>query len=275
MNDTELRTNRIRTINGILTAAGFLLLAAYHSYLLVQVTEQRPGRSIGILTFLCLALSAVFSLIRSPICGFLRSVLMIAGLGLNFGVKLLNIGAIFNLLDFTKIPTVLNSGIYVFSQIGELFLLSYYLVFLYNQRLNAKRKKVIALMTVVIALYAACFVMECVMILRYRLNIDFSTKATLLSRVCYLVGYVGTAVGLMLPSPVIADPNDPMTRTDDEGFVFPDQTPAPAAPAVGRPLQDSEDFVFPVSAPGKKKSGRRDKKSRPLPKNYDDDDFVI
>lgn len=56
---------------------------------------------------------------------------------------------------------------------------------------------------VVIALYVLSFIAECVMLIGYRINIDFSLKLTLISRLLYCVSFVGTAVSLMLKALII------------------------------------------------------------------------
>ena len=52
----------------------------------------------------------------------------------------------------------------------------------------------------VIALYVSTLLMECVMIIKYRVNIDLSGLSTVISRFIYFFGFVGTAVSFMLPS---------------------------------------------------------------------------
>ena len=57
------------------------------------------------------------------------------------------------------------------------------------------------MMIVAIVFYVLIFIMECVLMIGYRVNIDLNLKLSLLSRVLFLTGFVGTAVCLMLPDP--------------------------------------------------------------------------
>ena len=223
MKNSMVKIKKLRTFICILTSAAFLLLSAYHTYLYFEIPVSRPGRLLGIISFVCLAAASAFTLISKPVFRALRTVLMISGLALNFSIKLLNAPGIFGSLDFNNILTVLNCGIYVFSQLAELLLLIYYLTFRHNQRLNSNRKAVIVMMSIVIALYLACFVMECILIIKYRRNIDLGIKLTLLSRFLYFAGYAGIAVNFMLPVQAIAEPEDFMHQPpSDSDLMFSD-----------------------------------------------------
>ena len=57
------------------------------------------------------------------------------------------------------------------------------------------------LMTIAIVLFALNFILECVLMIKYRMNIEQSLKLTLISRVLYFVGFAGTAFCFMLPAP--------------------------------------------------------------------------
>lgn len=61
------------------------------------------------------------------------------------------------------------------------------------------------MMSIVIALYVACLITECVMLIVYRVNTELSLKVTLISKFVYCFGFVGLAGGLMLPAPVVKD----------------------------------------------------------------------
>jgi hypothetical protein len=221
LNESYLRINRIRTFVNIFTAAAFSLFTAYHTYLVFVTDANRLGRLLGIIPFLFLIAAAVFALIPLPAFRIIRIIFMITGLLLNFAFRLVNAGAVFGRLDFADIPSVLNCAIYVFAQTAKLILLLYYLVFRHNQKLNSKRKTVIALMSVVIVLFVLCFIFECVLILKYGMNIDLSRKYTLISRALYCSGFVSIAVGFMLPVREIEDPDDLMNESqNDEDFMF-------------------------------------------------------
>lgn len=254
MNESYLKINKIRTFINIVTATAFLLFSAYHIYLFTQITASRPGRLLGIISFLCLAFAAVSTMIPKPAFRLLRTVLMIGGLALNFIIRLFNAGVIFGRLDFANIPSVLNCAIYVFSQLAELLLLVYYVFFRHNPKLNSKRGLVIFLMTFVILLYAACLVMECVLLMKYRMNIDLSRKFTVISRFLYFIGFAGIAVNFMLPVHKVSKSNDFMNQPPED-----------------------DDLLFSTSESSAKKQNKKkankNKKKR-LPSDYDND-FVL
>ncbi len=221
MNESYLRTYKIKTIINIFTAVVFSLFIAYHTYLIFNTQANRLGRLLGIIAFLFLDFAAVFALIPRPAFRIARTVMLIAGLSLNFIFRLVNAGAVFGSLDFANIPSVLNCAIYVFTQAARLILLFYFLVIRRSQKLNSKRKLVIFLMSAVIFLYVSSLIIECVLILRYNMIIDLSRKFTLISRLLYCSGFVSLAVGFMLPVQEINDPDDLMNQSQkDEDFMF-------------------------------------------------------
>ena len=220
MNEANLKTNRIRTVVNLLTAVCFLLFIAYHIYLAVAIESNRAGRMVGLISYFLLALAAIFALIPKTVFRIVRTVLMIAGLFMNFAVRLTNAGAVFGRLDLSKTPSVLNGAVYVFSQLAVLLLMAYYLVLRHNKKLNSKRKIVIALMAFVIVLYVACFVIECVLLMKYRVNIDLSRRFTVISRFFYCLSFVGMAVNFMLPVQEIEAPNDLMNQPPADELLF-------------------------------------------------------
>jgi hypothetical protein len=62
---------------------------------------------------------------------------------------------------------------------------------------------------VAIAIYAICFAAECVMMIRYRMNVDGSLKLALLSRLAYFVGFSGTAFIFFFSDPMKPFEPDP------------------------------------------------------------------
>ena len=252
MNKSYLKINKIRTFINIVTAAAFLLFSAYHIYLFVQITASRPGRMFGIISFLCLAFAAISAMIRKPAFRVLRTVLLIGGLALNFIIRLFNAGAMFGMLNFAYVPSVLNCAVYVFSQLAELILLVYYVFFRHNPKLNSKRGLVIFLMSFVIVLYAACFIMECVLLMKYRMNIDLSRKFTGISRFLYCIGFVSIAVNFMLPLQKLEDTDDLMNQPPEDDYL-----------------------LFSTSESNKKNQIKTNKnKQKRLPSDYDND-FVL
>lgn len=277
MKKSFLKNYRRRTAANLLTAVCFSLLVLYQSYLYVHIEASRFGRMLGIVSFLLLAVASVLAMIPRSVFSVLRVVLMAAGLGMNFALKLLNFHMIFSHLNFDVMPSVLNCGIYAFQQSAELILLFYYLVFRHNRKLNSKRKFAVALMSFVIVLYAASLVMECVLITKYHTNIDLSLQYTFASRFVYFFGYVSIAVNFMLPVPRKEEMNELRDKKPVEyelKFSVPDEERAHIEAA---PLQD-DDFVLPGAGsekePSHKEHESRKKHPKKLPKNYDGD-FIL
>lgn len=277
MNESFLRNHRRRTAANLLTAVCFSLLVLYQSYLYMHIEASRFGRMLGIVSFLFLAAASVLAMFPRSVFSMLRGVLMVAGLGLNFALKLLNFHVIFSNLNFDVMPSVLNCGIYAFQQSAELILLFYYVVFRHNRKLNSKRKFAVALMSFVIVLYAVSLVMECVLITKYHTNIDLSPQYTFASRFLYFFGYVSIAVNFMLPVPREQEMDELMDELpveDELRFSVPDEERAHIEAA---PLQD-DDFLLPGAGsekePSNKEQGSRKKHPKKLPKNYDGD-FIL
>lgn len=249
MNKSNLRIFKIKTFTNIFTAVAFSLFIAYYVFLMFSTNANRLGRLLGIIPFLFLVAATVFALIPGQAFRITGTVFMITGLLLNFSLRLVNAGSVFGRLDFADIPSVLNCAVYVFSQTAKLILLVYFLVFRRSQKLNSKRKTVIFLMSVVIALHVLCFILECVLIMKYGMNIDFSRKFTLLSKLLYCSGFVSLAVGFMLPVQEITDPDNLLNQS-----------------------QKDEDFMFSVPESGEEQTDNNNNEY--LPASYDDD-FVL
>lgn len=218
---SNVKNTKLSNAVHLLTALCFMFFTAYHLFLFVEVSSNRIGRILGILTFLLITVASFFALSPKPTFRIVRSVTMIVGLSLNFIIKLFNAPLLFGSLDFSDIPSVLNVFVYIFAQTAELLLLLFYLIFRHNSKLNSKRKLVIGFMSFVILLYVSCLIMECVLILKYYSNIDLSIKFTLISRFLYCFGFVGIAVSFMLPVNKIDSQNDMMNQApDDDDFMF-------------------------------------------------------
>ena len=196
----------------IITAVMFTFFTAYQIYLLIQIDTQRNGRLIGIIFYLFITAASFFALVHKTELRIARSVLLIAGLLLLFGIKLFNASAIFGSLDFANAPSVLRCAVYVVSQLGTIMLAVYYLFFRHNKKINSKRKLIVALMAFVIVLYVSVLIMECVLIMNYRVNIDLTRKYTVIGRLLYCFGFVG----FMLPIRGLIDPEDMQKQAADE-----------------------------------------------------------
>ena len=97
---------KLGTAINIITAVMFTFFTAYQIYLLIQIDTQRNGRLIGIIFYLFITAASFFALVQKIGLRIARSVLLIAGLLLLFGIKLFNASAIFGSLDFAKAPSV-------------------------------------------------------------------------------------------------------------------------------------------------------------------------
>ena len=188
-----------------LTALSFALFTFYQFILLFAIDVSKIGRLLGIICFLMITVSSFLSLSKNKKVLTLSSVLFVVGLLIIFFIKLINVPAMFGILSFANPPSVLNCAVFILAEIGAVTLAVFYLTLRNDMETAAKRKAVKIMMSVVIALYVACLIMECVMLIVYRVNIDISLKVTLISRFVYCFGFVGTAIGFMLPAPDIKE----------------------------------------------------------------------
>lgn len=201
MKESIFRNRAFQTIIKLITALSFTLFTAYQIYLAVNIETNRVGRLIGIVFYLLLTVAACLSFSEKDSAWTAHSVLTVAGLVLLFAMRLMNIGTVFGNLSFSKPATVLNAAIYILSQLGTLVLVAGYIM----QRADLTRRQmkilINTLMTIAIVLFTLHFILECVLMIRYRMNIEQSLKLTLISRVLYFVGFAGTAFCFMLPAP--------------------------------------------------------------------------
>ncbi len=196
----------MRKVINILTGLFFTTFTAYHIFLFAQIEVNRFGRLLGIVVFLCFSAASFFALVPKTAFRIARTALLIAGLTFNFIFKLFNAQVVFSTLDFSYLPSILNCAVFIFSELGLLILLVYYLFFRLSMKKRSKRKaktrkKLSAiLMSVVILLFVLCLVMECVLLLRFNMNIDLGLNTTFVSRFLYCFAFVGMAIGFMLPN---------------------------------------------------------------------------
>ncbi len=185
----------------LMTALSFVLFTAYQSYLAAISPSNRLGRLLGIGVFLIITLASFFDFSEKGSLWIAHSVLLVIGLILLFSIRMLNLSQLLEYLDPEYPPSVLNFAIFVLSQLGVVVLVVGHLMV--RAEIPERRLRILlfVLMSVAIVLYIACFVLECVQMIKYRVNIDFSLKITLLTRVLYCAGFVGTAVSLILPAP--------------------------------------------------------------------------
>ena len=180
----------------ILTGLSFLLFIAYQILMTFLIEETRTGRIIGISCYVLITVSSFLAIGHKFWVSVMRNVLMVAGLSLLFFVKLLNIQPLFEVLDFAYTVTVLNCAVLVLSELGTALLVIFYLAIRGRAK---KRRTSVIMMSVIILIFAACLVMECILLIKYRVNIDTSLKLTFISRFFYFFGFTGTAIVFCLP----------------------------------------------------------------------------
>lgn len=201
MKKSILRNKKVQFIIRLITALSFTLFTAYQVYLAVQAESSRVGRLIGIVFYMMIVGASFLGFSDRYGLWIAHSVLLVTGLILLFSMRLFNASAVFEYLDFSKIPSVLNCAVYILSQLGTLVIVAGYLMLRVDLTQSKMQKLAVILMSVAIALYALCFMIECVMIIKYRMNVELSVKLTLLGRLLYFIGFAGTAFCFMLPAP--------------------------------------------------------------------------
>lgn len=213
---TVFHNRALQFIVRLLTALAFLTLTAYQTVLLFTTDAAKFGRMLGIISFLLITIASFLTLANNEKALKLCSVMLVVGLFMLFAIKLLNVPGLFSYLSLSNPSSVLNCVVFVLAEVGTVLLAIYYLTLRNDRDTFAKRKAVIVLLSIVIAIYIACLVMECIMLIKYRINIDVSLKVTLATRFVYCFGFVGTAVGLMLPA---LDPDEEYKRKEGD-FIY-------------------------------------------------------
>lgn len=203
----------------LFTALSFLLFTAYQVYLAVNIEENRVGRLIGVSLYALITLASFFAFSEKRAFRVTRSILLVFSLMSLFVIRLFNLPALFRSLQNANATAALNFLIYFCSQLGTVVLLVGYLIHKSKMEEKPKRITTIVMMSIVIGLYVACLSMESILMIVYRFNIDLSLKFTLVSRLLYCFGFVGTAVGIMMPAPKIKQEHKPgryIYSDDDE-----------------------------------------------------------
>nr|WP_316618378.1 hypothetical protein [uncultured Ruminococcus sp.] len=201
MKESIFRNRAFQTIIKLITALSFALFTAYQIYLAVYIDTNRAGRLIGIVFYLLLTVASFLDFSEKDSVWVAHSVLMVGGLILLFTMRLLSIGTVFANVSFANPPSVLNAVVYILSQLGTLVLVAGYLMIRADLTEKQMQRVIITLMTIAIVLFTLHFILECVLMIKYRMNIEQSLKLTLVSRVLYFVGFAGTAFCFMLPAP--------------------------------------------------------------------------
>lgn len=214
----------MKTILKLIPALMFSLYTVYHIILLAQLAgtdanANLSGRITGIVIVLIISVASWLAFIPKRSIRTVRMIMLSGALALTFILKIFNAEGIFKRLDFANIPSVLNCAVYILSQLAVLILLIYYILFRHNKKLKKMRKLIIALLSAAAILYALCLIMECVMLIKYRVNIDLSLKFTLASRFLYYFGFIGMAVSFMRPSSESAHSEDYYNEEQSEAEI--------------------------------------------------------
>ena len=208
MDGSILKNYKLQIVFRFLTALAFALFTFYQFILLFALDVSKFGRLLGIICFLMITVSSFLTFSQKKknkkVLTF-SSVLFVAGLFLFFFIKLINVPALFGMLDFAYPYTVLNCLAFIFAEAGIVTLAVFYLTTRKDRDTAEKRKSTKIMMSIVIALYVACLITECVMLIVYRVNNELSLKVTLISKLVYCFGFVGTAIGFMLPAPTVEE----------------------------------------------------------------------
>ena len=201
MKESIIQNKTTQLLIRLAPAVAFALFTAYQIMLAIKVDVNRSGRLTGIAIYLVITVAAVFDLFDKFGLWIAHVILMVASLVTLFVMRMFNASMMFESLDFSSIPSVLNVTVYILSQLGTLVLATSYLLLSIDLSRNQMAKLIKVFMIIVIAIYALTFVLECILMIAYRMNIDLRLRYSLPSRVLYLVGFAGTAFAFMLPAP--------------------------------------------------------------------------
>ena len=201
MKESILTNKTFQFIIRSATAVSFTLFTVYQCFLAIYVEESRVGRLIGIVLYLFITLAAYFDFSGKNSFWMLHSIFLVTGLVLLFALRMLNLPGMISSFRIDNMPSVLNIAVYAFTQLGTLILVAGFLLLRTRLKKKTMVRLTIILMIAVIVLFVLSFIMECVLLLVYRSNIDLSRKFTLISRFLFCAAFVGTAVSFMLPVP--------------------------------------------------------------------------
>ena len=210
MNNSFLRNSTVQRVIKWIVALSFALFTFYQIILAIIIEETRFGRLIGVAFYLIITIAAFIGLTKKSgksktkrnRIQTAQTVLMIIGLLLLFITRLLSVVTVFGNLNFAYPATVLYAATYILSQLGTLVLVVGYITTLKNNLTEREMKKFKTIwMSIAIVLYALCFIAECVMLIKYRFNIDLSLTFTVISRIWYFLGFAGSAFCVILPEP--------------------------------------------------------------------------
>ena len=201
MKESIFTNKTVQTIIRLIPALAFTFFTAYQIILAIFYDVSRFGRVIGIVFYLLLTVAAYLDFSEKNTVWVAHSILLITGLILLFAMRLLNISAILESLGSGHPAIVMYFVVYILTQLGTLVLIAGYLILSADITERIKQRALIILMTVAIVMFAAVLVLECILMIKYGMNIEISLKVTLVSRVMFFLGFAGIACSLMLPAP--------------------------------------------------------------------------
>lgn len=200
MRESLIYNDKFQLFIRLLTALSFGLYTVYQIYLSVMIEESRFGRLTIVFILLLITISSVLMFFDNHKAAKARTILFVLGMLLLVFVKMINIPVLFGNLDSSDPVSVMNCVIFVLTQLGAIGLIVYFITLRSSEEFRKKQTLRVVLSLIVAALYLACLVMELIMLIKYRANIDLGLKLTALSRFLYFFGFAGTAVCLMLPA---------------------------------------------------------------------------
>ena len=201
MEGSIFANKKLQFVIKLLTALAFTILTLYQVVLLFAIDSARFGRSLGITCYIVITIACYLALGQKKKVQTASSVILVIGLFMLFLIKLINVPGLFGVLNFSVPTSVLNCSVYILSQMGAVLLAVFNLTLRHDRDTAAKRRAVVILMSIVIAMFLACFIMESILLIKYRVNIDLSLKVTFATRLIYFCGFTGLAVRFMLPEP--------------------------------------------------------------------------
>lgn len=200
MRESLLYNNKFQLFIRLLTVLSFGLYTAYQIYLSVIIETSRFGRLLSVSILLLLTISSALMFFDNHKAAKARTILFVLGMLLLVFVKMINIPVLFGNANPSDPPSVMNCVVFVLAQLGAIGLIVYFITLRSSEEFCKKQTLLVVLSLIIAALYLACLVMELIMLLKYRANIDLGLTLTALSRFFYFFGFAGTAVCLMLPA---------------------------------------------------------------------------
>ena len=200
MRESLIYNDRFQFFIRLLTALSFGLFTAYQVYMTVTVEQNRMGRLIGVAVYLMITVASLLMFADNRKAATARTILFVGAMLFLVFYKLLNIPALFGQLKMSDPVSVLNCAVYILAQLGSIGLIVYYITLRSSEEFGKKHTLKTVLSLIIALFFFACLIMELVLIVKYRANIDSSRKLTFLSRFLYFFGFGGTAICLMLPA---------------------------------------------------------------------------